>query len=115
TEGLRQLPCAVARCGELPPGAPLEPRANDGKRKLVGEKLVMSQSRSGRRGGRDICLTLGCMKAPECVGKGRPNILRAVPFVHPFWKCRQPRQRLADRFAQRGVGQARSQDRKSVV
>src|SRR4029079_18890137 len=94
---------------DLAPGTPLEPRSNDPKRKLVGEKLVMSQSPSGRRRERDICLTLGCMKAPKCVDKGRPGISRAVPFVHPFGECRKRRQRLADGFSQRGVGQARSQ------
>ena len=96
--------------GSKPPaGTPLEPRADDGKRKLIGEQLVISEPRPRRRRREKIGFGLGRMQARKRLGERRPCLLRQKRRVRPFRQRRQVLKRLADRLAQRRVGEAGGQ------
>ena len=66
----------LAGSSEPPAGTPLEPRADDGKRKLIGEQLVISEPRPGWRRRQKIGFGLGRMQARKRLGERRPRLLR---------------------------------------
>ena len=117
-EGQRGEDCLaeLAGCSKPPAGTPLEPRADDGKRQLIGEQLVISEPRPGRRRRQQIGFGLGRVQARKCLGERRPRLLRQKRRVRPFRQRRQVLKRLADRLAQRRIGEARrSADRPARV
>ena len=59
----------LAGGSEPPAGTPLEPRADDGKRKLIGEQLVIGEPRPRRRRRQQIGFGLGRMQARKRLGE----------------------------------------------
>ena len=105
----------LARCDKLPARALRHALSNDGKRKLIGQQLVISKPAAGRGRRREIGLALRRMQAGESVGERRPSVSRAERLVDPFGQRGQPRQSLADRLAQDGVGETRGQGIERLV
>ena len=61
----------LSRRGKPPSGASLEPGADHGKRKLVGEKLVISEPRPRRRRREEVGLGCGRMQPRERLARRR--------------------------------------------
>ena len=108
-EGVEDRVAQLARSSEPPPRTPLEPRADHGERKLIGEQLVISEPRPRWRRRQKIGLGLRRMQARKRLGERRPGLLRQEGRVDPFRQRRQVLKRLADRLAQRRIGETGGQ------
>ena len=110
-EGQRGEDCLaeLTGCSKPPAGTPLEPRADHRQRQLIGEQLVISEPCPRRRRRQKIGFGLGRVQARKRLGERHPCLLRQKRRVRPFRQRRQVAKRLADRLAQRRIGEARGQ------
>ena len=110
-EGQRVENCVaeLAGCRKPPAGTPLEPRADHRQRQLIGKQLVISEPRPRWRRRQQIGFGLGRMQSRKRLGERRPRLLRQKRRVRPFRQRGQALQRLADRLAQRRIGETGGQ------
>ena len=91
---------------DAPPLVPMLAAADQAKRHLAGEKLVIGEPSARRRFRPDVVLAERVVQAVQGIRKSRPLLICEPVRILPFRQLREPLQRFGDAAAEAALAQA---------